>query len=128
MRLDTDECFYYYVLDPILHRFKVNAYLLEVVLELGQVPLRCVLSVIFFAGFVAPIGPSVLDVVFVLLVHTVVGQVNVAFVGQFLTVSVFLGCETHQSLLEEVYFERIKARYKRIDTHVILEAVDQMRV
>ena len=48
--------------------------------------------------------------------------------GCFLTVSVFLGGEPGQSLLEEINFQGVKARHKRIDSQIVLEAVDQVRV
>ena len=48
--------------------------------------------------------------------------------GCFLTVSVFLGGEPGQSLLEEVNFQGVKARHKRIDSQIVLEAVDKVRI
>ena len=53
---------------------------------------------------------------------------DITLIGCFLTVSVLLSGEPGQSLLEEVDFQRVEAGHKRIDSQIVLEAVNQMRI
>lgn len=45
-----------------------------------------------------------------------------------LVIRVLLSCEPHQPFLEQVNFERIKAGYECINSHIVLEPMDQVRV
>ena len=58
----------------------VDACLLEVILQLGQVPLRGIFTVFLFSSF-AGVSAIVLNVVFVFLVDGVVSQMDVSLVG-----------------------------------------------
>ena len=49
---------------------------------------------------------------------------NIPLLSCFLTVSILLSGEPGQPLLEEVDFQGVKARHKRIDSQIIFEAVD----
>ena len=101
----------------MLYCFEIDTDFLEIVLELGQVPLRSVLAILLFILLVGTsISPSVLDVVLVLLVDRVVRQMDIALVYIFLAVSVLLCGETHQALLEQVDLERVKASNQGVDT------------
>ena len=86
------------VLDSVHHCLEVDAYFLEVVLELCQVPLRSVLSIVFFRP--ASIGSRVLDVVLILLVDRIIGEMDVALVHRLLTICVLLSGKTNEAFLE----------------------------
>ena len=107
---------------------EVDATLFKEVLQLGQVPLRGVLSIFFRLGLLAAVRPRILDVVLVLLVDRVVGQVNESLIDVLLAIGVLLCSEPSQSLLKEVHLERIESSDERIYAQIILEAVDQVRV
>ena len=107
---------------------EVDAALFKVVLQLGQVPLRGVLSILVRLGLLAAVTPRILDVVLVLLVDRVVGQVNESLIDVLLAIGVLLCCEASQSLLKEVHLERIKTGDECIYAQIILEAIDQVRV
>ena len=107
---------------------EVDAALLEEVLQLGQVPLRCVLSVLVLLGLLAAVRPRILYIVLVFLVHRVVGQVYESLVDVLLTVGVLLCCEASQSLLKEVHLQGVESRNQRINAQIILKAVDQVRI
>ena len=53
---------------------------------------------------------------------------NESLIDILLTICVLLCSEASQSLLKEVYLERIKSCDERIDTQIILEAIDQVWV
>ena len=107
---------------------EVDATLFKEVLQLGQVPLRGVLSIFFRLGLLAAVRPRILDVVLVLLVDRVVGQVNESLIDVLLAIGVLLCSEPSQSLLKEVHLERIESSDERIYAQIILEAIDQVRV
>lgn len=53
---------------------------------------------------------------------------DVPLVDRLLIIGVLLGRETDQALLKEVDFERVKAGDERVDAHIVLEPVDQVRI
>ena len=128
MRLDGLQGFDDYILDAMHDCLEVDAALFKVVLQLGQVPLRGVLSILVRLGLLAAVTPRILDVVLVLLVDRVVGQVNESLIDVLLAIGVLLCCEASQSLLKEVHLERIKTGDECIYAQIILEAIDQVRV
>ena len=117
-----------HILNTVHHCLEVYPNFVEVVLELRQVPLRSVLSIVIIRLLFAAIGTGVLDVVLVLLIHRVIRQMNEPLIYIFLAVCVFLRREASQTFLEEVNFQRVEARDERVDAQIILKAVDQVRV
>ena len=128
MRLDGLQGFDDYILDAMHDCLEVDAALFKVVLQLGQVPLRGVLSILVRLGLLAAVTPRILDVVLVLLVDRVVGQVNESLIDVLLAIGVLLCCEASQSLLKEVHLERIKTGDECIYAQIIFEAIDQVRI
>ena len=97
------------------HSLEVNANLIEVVLELGQVPLRCILSILVgLLGLLAPVSPRILNIVFILLVDRVVGEMNIPLVDILLTICVLLRREPGEAFLEEVHLKWVKSGDKCI--------------
>ena len=127
MRLYRDESLDDDILDPTQHRVVIDANLLKVVLELGQVPLTGVVFTTVVLSL-ASVGSRVLDILIILLVDGVVSQMDELLLGGFLGIGVFLGRESDQALLHQVDFERVKARYKSIDPQIVLEAMDQVGI
>ena len=76
------------------HSLEIDSNLLEVSLKLGQIPLWCILTIIFFLSILATIGACIFDVVFILLVYGVVRKMNIPLVNIFLIISVLLRSET----------------------------------
>ena len=111
-------------------RFKIDPTLLEEVLQLGQVPLRGILwiVVILILSRLPTVSARVLDVVFVLFIHRVVGQMDEALIRVFLTIGVLLGGETHQPLLKQIHLEGIKSGHKSVNSKIIFETFDQVWV
>ena len=128
MRLDGLQCFDDNILDAMHDCLEVDAALVKEVLQLCHVPFRGVLSILVRLGLLAAVRPGILDVVLVLLVDRVVGQVNEPLIDILLAIGVLLCCEASQSLLKEVHLERIKTGDERIYAQIILEAIDQVRV
>jgi hypothetical protein len=94
----------------------VNIMFLEVLLELCEIPLT--------RNFTT----SILDIVIVMLVHGVVGQVDVLLVHRFLTVGV-LGCrKPHKTFFEDVNFKGVIASNEAVDAQIILKTIDQVGV
>ena len=108
---------------------EVDATLFKEVLQLGQVPLRGVLRIVFLIlSRLTTVSTSVLDVVFILFVHGVVGQMDEALIRIFLTVGVLLGGETYQPLLKQIHLEGIKSGHKSVNSKIIFETFDQVWV
>ena len=115
MRLDRLQSFDYHVFYAMHHSLEVNANLIEVVLELGQVPLRCILSILVgLLGLLAPVSPRILNIVFILLVDRVVGEMNIPLVDILLTICVLLRREPGEAFLEEVHLKWVKSGDKCI--------------
>ena len=111
------------------HCFEIDAALVEEVFQLGKVPLRSVLRiVVVILSRLTTVSTSVLDVVFVLFVYGVVGQMDKALIRVFLTVGVLLGGETHQPLLKQIHLEGIKSGHKSVNSKIIFETFDQVWV
>ena len=106
------------------HCCVANATLVEVLLELSQIPFACV----FIACSLTFSLATCLDVVLAFLVYRVICEVNVSFFCRFLTVCVFLSCESCQSFLEKVDLQRVKTCDESVDPEVIFEAIYEVRI
>ena len=91
------------VFDPMHHARIANTTLLEMILKLCQVPFARVL-IVLTATFISILLSTSLNVIFILLIDRVISQMDVSLFCGFLTVSIFLSCESGQSLFEEVDF------------------------
>ena len=91
----------YYIFDTVHDSLEVDSDLIEVVFELGQIPLWCILPIIVLIIILLPtIRSCVFDIVFILLIYRVVGKMDVPLVDIFLIICVFLCSKTSKTFLK----------------------------
>ena len=100
MRLDRLQGFNDHIFDTIHDCCEIDATSFKMCLQLGQVPLACVL--IRASLILSTILTCVLHIVLILLIDRVVGQMYELRVCRLLIVRVLLSRESYQALLEEV--------------------------